>query len=208
MAWAPQYASTAELRAYLRIPAGDTGDDTNIALAAVAASRTVDHHTNRQFGLVDPAAERIYTWMCDRYAGRPLLLIDDVQTTASLAVLVDRDNDGTAEDTLTIGDDFELWPANAAADGKPWTGLWLKSGVTFPSYLDAVSVTAKWGWTAVPDTVKAATLVQAARYFTRQQAPFGVAGSPELGSELRLLQKVDVDVAVMLRSYVRNWGVA
>jgi len=56
----------------------------------------------------------------------------------------------------------------------------------------------------VPTTVKQATLLQASRVFARREAPFGVAGSPDMGSELRLLEKVDPDVAVMLVPYVRN----
>jgi hypothetical protein len=58
----------------------------------------------------------------------------------------------------------------------------------------------------VPSAVKQACLIQASRFFTRRYAPFGVAGSPESGSEMRLLAKVDPDVAVILGPYVTWWG--
>ena len=40
----------------------------------------------------------------------------------------------------------------------------------------------------------------------RKGSPYGIAGSPDLGSELRLLAKLDADVAVLLRSFVRMWA--
>jgi hypothetical protein len=51
--------------------------------------------------------------------------------------------------------------------------------------------------------VHTATLLQGGRLYTRRSALFGIAGSPESGSEMRLLSKVDPDVAVMLRGYRR-----
>ena len=71
---------------------------------------------------------------------------------------------------------------------------------------DAVQVTASFGWAAVPETIKAATIRQTARFFYRREAPFGVAGSPSMGSEIRLLAQADPDVVVMVRPYRRMWG--
>lgn len=53
----------------------------------------------------------------------------------------------------------------------------------------------------VPSTIKLATLMQAGRWAKRRDAPFGIAGSPETGSEMRLLAKLDPDVEVMLGGY-------
>lgn len=58
----------------------------------------------------------------------------------------------------------------------------------------------------VPDSIKLACLLQASRFFIRREAPFGIAGSPEAGSELRLLAKVDPDVEVILGPYRSWWG--
>ncbi|WP_205876184.1 hypothetical protein [Mycobacterium camsae] len=68
-----------------------------------------------------------------------------------------------------------------------------------------MKVTAKWGWPEVPGAVKLATLIQASRLFARRQAPFGVTGNPEVG-QLRLLERLDVDLVTSVRPYARVWG--
>lgn len=198
MAWAPDYATAAELKAYLRI--SDADDDAQIALAITAASRAVDQFTSRQFGLVAAAEARKYTAFWDRNRCRYVVPIDDLMTQVGLTVTV----------AAGVVDVFDLRPANSVAVGRPWTELVVAPAAAVKPTItqDAVTVTAKYGWTIVPDTVKQATLLQASRLFKRRDAPFGVAGSPELGSELRLLAKVDPDVQVALGPYVRWWAAA
>lgn len=58
----------------------------------------------------------------------------------------------------------------------------------------------------VPDTVKLATMIQASRLYHRRNSPFGIAGSVEMGSELRLFNKVDPDVAVLLSTERNHWS--
>lgn len=211
MAWAPDYCTTAELKSHLRIT--DTDDDTLLAIAITAASRAVDHACNRQFGLTDPAAARYYTYDNGKletalpYTCRQMIEIDDLMTTTSLVVKVDRDDDGTFEETLTVDTDFRLFPWNAAANGRPWTHIVLLAHESFPTTPRSVEVTAKWGWSAVPSLVKQAALIQAARFFSRRNSPYGIAGSPEMGSEMRLLARLDPDVAQMLGTVVRPWVV-
>lgn len=200
MAWSPDYTSASDLKAYLRID--DTLDDAQVGLAIAAASRAVDRHCNRQFGLLDAPAARTYTARYDRGRGRWILPIDDLMTTTGLAVQTVTD---TITDTIT---DWSLQPGNAAADARPWTRL-VVTDAPFPTADEnGVTVTARWGWTTVPPAVQQATLLQASRLLKRRDAPFGIAGSPELGSELRLLAKVDPDVAVTLAAYQRRRAVA
>lgn len=198
MSWAPDYATALELASYLRI--GDTNDDTELSLALTSASRSVDARTNRQFGAVSPVEARTYTAEWDRRRRRWIVPIDDVQDTTGLTVTVDAG-------TIT---DYTLWPVNAAAKGRPYEVLVVNptSSVDPNGTLDEVSISALWGWSAVPDAVKQATLLQASRFYTRRFSPYGVAGSPSDGSEMRLLAKVDPDVAVMLTPYVRWWAAA
>lgn len=203
MAWAPDYITSAQLKAYLRI--SDALDDAQIALAVTAASRAVDNATNRQFGLVASPEARYYTARYDCDSRRYVLEIDDLMVVTGMAVVADVNGEGDYTETIT---DYDLKPANASAKGKPYTQLWVRtSGVSAAIDLkDGVKVTARWGWTDVPDTVEQATLLQASRFFTRREAPFGIAGSPESGSEMRLLERVDPDVGLVLRSYYRWWG--
>lgn len=195
MAWAPDYVTVEELKAY--VSGGvidDTDDDVALALAVTAASRAIDHATNRQFGVVASAEERIYSALPDYERGLWFVPVDDYQTDTNLAVTVD----GTAVTT------FDKEPRNATQEGRPWTRVvFTEDSEAQPCSDSEIAVTAVWGWTGVPDTIVQATLLQANRVFTRRNAPFGVAGSPDAGSEMRLLAKVDADVEVMVRAYRR-----
>ncbi|RKF24137.1 phage gp6-like head-tail connector protein [Micromonospora globbae] len=191
MAWAPAYVTPDDLKSYLYV--GDTLDDVQLASAAEAASRAVDEQCHRQFGKLDEPAPRRYTARLE--CGRWVVDIDDLMSTTGLAVAV------PAGPVM-----HELEPVNAAADGRPWTRLVVAAGSpNMPSGADhEVTVTALWGWAAVPVAVKQATLLQASRFAARRQSPYGVAGSPSDGSEVRLLARVDPDVAVILAPYVRR----
>lgn len=206
MTFAPDYITVAELRAHLT--AATAGTDAPFETAITAASRAIDHHCRRQFGLTGSAVARVYTYGGECIEGRAALPVDDVQTTVGLALAFDLGEDGTFEKSLTVGTDFDLWPWNAAANGKPWTHVVLRPTAVsyFPSAARGVQATANWGWTAVPTIVKQACLIQASRFFVRRDASFGIAGSPELGSEMRLLDRLDPDVALMLSTVRRTWG--
>lgn len=203
MAWAPDYITSAQLKAYLRI--SDALDDAQIALAVTAASRAVDNATNRQFGLVASAEARYYTAEWDATERRFVIEIDDLMVVTGASVAADVGGEGVYDTAITS---YDFKPANAALKNRPYTQLWVRSSaVTRPlSVHDGVQVTARWGWTDVPDTIEQATLLQASRFFSRREAPFGIAGSPESGSEMRLLERVDPDVGLVLRPYYRWWG--
>lgn len=191
------YVSAAELKAYLRI--ADTDDDAQLAFAITAASRAIDLAAGRPFGLDDPAVARTYTWNGERLGKHgSLLSVDDISGATGLVVV----NDGVTVDAA----DYSLHPANAALKGRPFTAI-LRTNGTFSTGYQKVSVTAKFGWTAVPTVVKQACLIQASRFFQRRESPYGIAGSPDVGSEFRLLQKVDPDVGLMLSSVKRWYGV-
>lgn len=204
MAWAPSYATTAQVRAFARI--GDDADDTELDLAVASASRAIDTTCNRQFGVVGSAEERFYTARWDAKRCRWVVDIDDLMSTSGFAAET-QDADG---DTVGAIDDYLLEPRNAAARGRPWTLLVVKPDSSFKptGRTGEVAITALWGWTAVPDPIVNATMLQANRLFARRTSPYGVAGSPDVGSELRLLARLDPDVAVAVGPYRRWWGAA
>jgi hypothetical protein len=205
MALFPDYCSAAELKAHLRIT--DTDDDTALGIAITAASRAIDHSCNRQFG-VSTAVARVYRWDGQRVDGLPAVQIDDLSATTSLAVALDLDQDGTWEQSLTYQTDFDLYPWNASEDNVPWTHIvFSRTAAALPAGLSReLSVTGLFGWASVPTVVKDACLIQASRFFVRRDSPYGVTGSPEAGSELRLLDRLDPDVAVLLAPVRRWWG--
>lgn len=198
MAWEPVYVTADELAAYMRIE--NDLDDAELALAAEAASRAVDSHCGRQFGQTDTAEERRFTVSWEPRGQRWTANVDDLASTEGLAV----------ESATGVISDYELSPLNAAAHGRPWTRIAVDySALNAPGWDGrTLTVTGTWGWPSVPLAVKLATRLQGSRFHIRRGSPYGVAGSPDLGNELRLLSKVDADVAVMLRRYVRRPVVA
>jgi hypothetical protein len=193
MAWKPDYVTATQLKSFLSI--GDTADDAEIGYAITAASRAVDDHCNRQFGQVAAVEERRYTARVDAERGRYVVNIDDLQDVTGFAVEVD-------SVAVTA---YELEPFNALVKGKPYTRLSFDpADVSLTLAAGEVYVTGKWGWSSVPTPVVEATLLQSSRLFNRRTSPYGIAGSPDAGSELRLLSRVDPDVGVSLRGYVRR----
>jgi hypothetical protein len=193
MAWAPDYLDVVELADFVRVD--DSVDNVQMEFAITAASRAIDDHCNRQFGKVDTAEERQYTARPDYERGLWVVDIDDLAVTTSLALDID-------SDAIT---DYTLEPVNAVAKGMVWTRLAVSddSTVTPTGEANELAITAVWGWTAVPTAVKQATLLQASRFLSRRDSPYGIAGSPDNGSEMRLLSRVDPDVGVALRKYRR-----
>lgn len=205
MALFPDYVTVDELKAHLRIDLLDTTDDDAIAVAVAAASRAINRSAGRQFGLNGSAVARVYTWGGTYIEGLPAVEIDDLMTAVGLEIKLDDSGQGSYGSALTAVDP---WPWNAAADGRPWTHLVFRSYAPgYPTgFSQGVQVTGNWGWTTVPDVVKQACLIQASRFFVRRDSQYGVAGSPETGTELRLLDRLDPDVAVLLSTVRRHWG--
>lgn len=198
------YVTLAQVKAALSVT--DTADDAVIQLAIDAASDQIDHATNRRFDLTASAEER---WFL---IANGAVAIDDLHEVATPAP--------TIRTHTSIGvDDFYASPPNAPKLGQPYTSLSLTDtgGLKLTSTADiasddapspVVAITAKWGWTAVPDQVEQAALVQSIRLVQRRHSPYGIAGSPELGSEVRLLARLDPDVEALVRPLRRVWGVA
>lgn len=183
MTWKPDYLTPAAYASWARV--GDTVDDTEVALHITAASRAIDDALHRQFGQYASAAARVYRskpWYDDDL-GLYLLEIDDVQDTTGMTV------GGVA----LASSGATLLPDNALGDGEPYTLIGFATCPTRP-----LSIVAKWGWTAVPNQVVAACKLQTSRFMARRDSPYGVAGSPSDGSELRLQSRLDPDVFVAL----------
>lgn len=205
MPWAPPYATVAELRSF--IADGTTSSESELSLAIETASRSVDRATNRQFGKVDEIESRWYEAVFDSSSlsgpqRRWTVDIDDIMTADGLVIEL---GDGL---TVTGEPLSGVIPTavNAVVNGRPWTKLLLPQGISV-DFDRQVRVTGLFGWTAVPDAIKLATMIQASRLFARRHAPFGILGSPETGGELRLLERLDADLVVGVKPYQRIWGV-
>jgi hypothetical protein len=195
--WAPDYVTATELKDYLSIP--DNADDAFIALWVTTVSRNVDDFCGRQFGQTT-AEDRFYTPVWDRHERTWIVEIDDVQDTTGLTV---EDDDGTAVALHTsTTDGYTLLPRNAAVKGKPYERLKLDMCT------GEICVNVKFGWSAEPSAVKTGMFLQAARLNARRRSPFGIAGSPSEGSEIRLLAQLDPDFRTSLKPLIRHWWAA
>lgn len=197
--WKPVYASLTEMRDWLRLrDAEDTDDDSLIRLKLSAASRAVDGTCGRQFGKADSAVTRSYDVRWSRTRQAYVAEIDDLMDTTDLAF--------TLDDAALTTDDYSLRPRNAIADGEPYTYVVISATPTGDGVLDGLAL---WGWNAPwPDEVKEATMLQASRLNVRRDSPYGIAGGADGGGELRLLSRLDPDVAPLVHDLVRIGWVA
>lgn len=191
------YCSVADVTARLH---GGTqfGAATESVLeqAIEAASRAIDGMTGDRF-YEDDAATRYFTAQESAYLSVPSL-------RSVTTLKTDEDGDGTYELTWATTD-YRLRPLNAAADGRPYTSIGLKTGglYAFPTGMEAgVQILGDWGWDAVPHAVREACIVLSTRLFKRKDAPFGIAGTPELG-QVNYIAANDPDVKVLLAPYRR-----
>lgn len=191
------YCSVEEVRGQL----ADTGSRLDTALlerAVSAASRAVDKFCGRRFWQ-DPAPVARQFNPVDVYCA----FVDDISTKTGL--VVQTDNLGTGTYTTTLGpNDYRLEPLNAEQYGPAysWTRIvsqrpWLQSytGPLRPPYLQ---VTARWGWSDIPDEVVEATILKATSLFSRKDAPFGIAGFGEFGVRI---SRRDPDVVELLSPF-------
>jgi len=191
------YCTLAQVKSALRIT--DAIDDSLLETAIDAASRWIDGYCGRNFEVASGTTSRDYI-----PSGRmEPLLIDDL--TSVVSVKIDEDLDRSFATTLNEID-YQAEPVNARAFGNdyPYTRLRPQEDGYWPvSYSRAtVRVEGTFGWPAVPDAVREATILQASRLFTRLDSPLGVAGFGDMGA-MRVSFKGDPDVLMLLAPYRR-----
>jgi hypothetical protein len=192
---ANEYGSVALLRQHLNIPPDDTSRDGLLQSALGAASRGIERATGRRFWLDPVPVARVYNprRRLVREVDGELLLTDDIGDTAGM--VVETGNSGS----FTAVTDYETWPENALADGKPVTGLLRVFGIWAVPGM-RVRITTRFGWPVEPDPVTEASLIQAARLFRRKDSPEGVAASSEWG--VVRVSRRDPDVWNLIEPYI------
>ena len=193
------YCTLADVKAALRIT--DTIDDSLLEMSINSASRLIDGYCNRYFYLGETNSEQRFFNTSDAF----LCVIDD------LAEFVYLDTSSTLQNQFDIrwsnsGDypDYELTPPNKLSNGyySPYTAIKATGHYLFPFFGDnsLIRVTGRWGWSAVPETIKQATVIQASRLFKRLESPLGVAGVSDMGV-MRVGRAIDGDVAQLIDPY-------
>ena len=203
-------------------------EQTTATLCCTAASDAVKNSANRTFELQTAAQDRYFTYKrpygtysyYSNYYGSIdwSVVYPSLFSTAMPPTMLEVDDfflTNQALGSITVSDTLststytptQTWPFNAAADGLPYEKLVFAQGTFLPLGEGQLKVNAKWGYVAVP-AVKEVALLQAARYFKRKDAPFGIAGADAMGNAMRLQSKLDPDVEALLGSYRRWWAVA
>jgi hypothetical protein len=181
MALGDPYVELARLKDYLKFKPDNEAQDDNLMDAINAASGEIEKHCNRQFNKADEATARVYE-PDDEYT----VAVDDFWSTDGLKVEVDSNGDGTFVYEVPSSD-YEVYPRNGVVDGQPgWPYYEIQFvNSVLPIYSrrrGVVRVTAKWGWTAVPEAVRQACVIIAAETFQLKDAPFGTAGMDQFGN--------------------------
>jgi hypothetical protein len=172
-----------------------TPEDDEIDQVVNSVSRAIDDACGRFF--YSAAGTVLYTAEDFLY-----LPIDDF--SAITAIVIDEQNTGTPNVTLTASTDYRP-EKSTAIPGFPYTAIRIASfgTKTFPvGVTEGVSVSGTRGFAAIPQPIIAATLLQCVRTHARRNSPYGVAGSPD-GGIIRLLSRLDPDVELMIRPYRR-----
>ncbi len=219
-----------DLASYLNVTFS-AGEQATATLCCGAASSAIRRAANRSFEIQSSAATRYFTYRPPAAAALgnwsiypwpaafpftamnlalpiPMLEVDDFFLSPSGAQVI---TDITVTD-FTTGTTYvpnRAWPFNADSKGMPFTFLAFPAGTYMPTTEGQLGVLCKYGWiTAIPSTIKQAALLQAARYFRRKDAPFGIVGDLAIGSGMRLTPGLDRDVDAMITDYKRWTAVA
>ena len=198
MAIGDPYVTLAEMKAYARID--DTDADTAITSIIKSASRIVDDHCGRQFNDAGSVSARVFESI-----GAGLAMVDDFSTATGLIVETGPDST-TGYSTTISGNDYTLLPLNGVVEHMPgyaYNRIKLANTSSFCSSngKPALRVTARWGWAAVPDGVKDATLIVGAKLFGRRYSPSGqpIAGAGDF--MFRISSRDDPNATAALSPY-------
>lgn len=195
------YTTLNDVKSALNIE--DSMDNAGIEMAIATASRQIDDYCGRFFyqnGTTQAPNVRYYTpenfYTC---------AIDDFVSITEIAT---DDNFDFNYNTVWTATDAMFEPVNNPSRGWPRNRILSVGAYVFPRTLpQSLRVTGIFGWPEVPYEVKTAAKIQASRLFLRNQSPFGIAGSTDIGT-VRLAAKLDADVEALLRPMRRNNGLA
>jgi hypothetical protein len=194
------YCTVAEIKAVMPDGNWSTTYDTLLAALATRASRAIDRYLKRKPGAFYVSAN--VTQYFDG-SGERELWIGELAAAPTSVHVAETGDICTPTLTAWASTDYVCWPYNALDEGRPYLRLDIDqlngSKVVWYAYPKAVKIVGKFGYAvAVPDDVKQAACVQAARWFKRGQQAFQDTGAVvELG-QLTYTQRLDPDVANLI----------
>lgn len=193
------YVEADELAAFLRI--NDQTEHSQLEQLIASAVEAVAAHCGQSFETA-AASATVKTFAAEDHRW---VRVAPISSTTDLVIKTDTGADGTF-DTTWDAVDYQLEPLNQEHGGltdHPYNLIRAARARWFPVDRRArVQVTARWGWTTVPSSVRDATMMHAARLHERRNAPAGVvAGDGFIG---RTSLGIDPDVQSLLAPFVRG----
>ena len=195
------YITLEQVKARLGIQ--DNEDDMRLIELVNAACRWVDMYCRRRF-YVSSVDETRYFTPINAYLCR----VDDLVSVTSLAV----DSSGDRSfSTVWSSTDYDLIRQSQEVPGLPYIGVQavpVPRYTFYPRYYNSVKIVGKYGFAAdspALDVVREAVGLQVTRWHKRGDAPFGVAGSGNLGQAVTI-SDIDPDIKLMLQPPLRKVG--
>lgn len=164
-----RYLTVAEEKTYLRSEI--TVDDTLIEQAINSAETIIDNACQRRFEVASSSTARVFI-----PSGSTVQIINDCTVIASVV------DNGT---TLVNNVDYQREPLNGlSATGETWpyyrlrrlNGWWYSSTNTA-----TITVTATWGWAAIPPQVKESCKIITKDLLEMRDIKFGLVAITEAG---------------------------
>ena len=193
-----RYLTTEQIKAYCRNEK-PTEDDEWLEIAGDAAEDSVDTSLQRRVALAaSTATTRTY-----RPTSWDRLRIHDCTEISAVS------NDGAT----VLPAAYQLEPLNGltwAGESVPYEEIVLPSGGLWiiDGRRATVTVTAKWGWPAIPQRILQAALVVAKEYVVnRDEVKLGLVGFSDVGG---VVARTNPIVKEVIKDYrrVEAWGIA
>ncbi len=192
------YVTLESFKAYLITQRGSAANDSHLQAALDAAHQAIDNHCARKFVVASGSSARVYR---PRSRTSPLLSIHDCTAITSVV------EDGTTLVSLT---DYVAEPLNGltwSGESVPYDSLRRVSGHWLYEDAPTVTVTASWGWAAIPYPVVEACRMLAKDIATTREVQFDVAAFGEFGA-VRIRQNPQVNALVSPYVRIESWGIA
>ncbi len=151
------YCTLSEFKQFITPPdqtlASDIGDDSVIEMLIESSSRFIDGECARHFYKSSADETRYYTAIEPGY-----VRTDDLVSVTSLYT----DGGDRTYSTEWETTDYDLWPYNAAAEGRPYVQIVITPNGSYsfyPNIAKGVKVTGIFGYPSVPTQIKDACLM-------------------------------------------------
>lgn len=190
------FVSLDEFKVYMRDQLG-AASDADMTTALAAGHQLVNEMCAREFVVASTASARVFV-----PDSSDLLRIDDCTT-----VTVVSDNGTTITST-----DYQLEPLNSRGPGGvtvPYDQIRRTSGSWYRDGRKAtVSITATWGWSAIPDAIVEAVKILSKDVVDHRNVRGGMLSTMDGSGVARMRQASLVGDLIAPYKRVEAWGVA